>query len=345
MQAHTDQRLNLGEGLGAGLVPNHNTYAHMSHGPILQDPNYSQLLNAQLAAPHQQSNQMPFKNAGARTGLQGSVDSLASMFGGLNIQTLGNTGSTKVGPNGVPSGLSNMHSVNPTQSSGTWYYQGPDGRVFVSGVNASLGSYQQNAGPFNVTPAQAQYLQQANFHVGQTLPNMPQIHAWNGGQNHLRDVPELAAPRRNSLSSNEENGPRTPFFGAQARIGSYQPSVSINTNSPMTWTTPSPEQLGQPFYPQPLAKTSDGQYTYCDLDAVCQQEPAIPTPVPAIYSGEKARGTLEKSLNNVLDTTNVYIRGLRPDTTDEMLHAYGARFGDIVSAKSMLDQQTGLCKG
>ncbi|MCJ1472423.1 hypothetical protein MMC13_001071 [Lambiella insularis] len=344
MQAHTDQRLASGEGLGAGLVPSLNTYTHISHAPMHQNSTYNQLLNAQYATTHPQTSNMHFKNTGARAGLQGNVDSLANAFGGLNIQNSGGMGASRITGNGV-TGLGNMHSVNTAQPSGAWYYQGPDGRVFVSGLNASLGAYQTNPGPFNVTPAQAQYLQQASYHMGQTLPNMPQTHTWNGVPSYLREVPELAAPRRNSLSSNEENGPHTPFFGGQPRVGGYQPSVSMTTNSPMTWTTPSPEQLSQSFYPQPLAKTPDGHYTYCDLDAVCQQEPAIPTPVPAIFSGDKARGTLEKSLNNVLDTTNVYIRGLRPDTTDEMLHAYGARFGDIVSAKSMLDQQTGLCKG
>ena len=75
------------------------------------------------------------------------------------------------------------------------------------------------------------------------------------------------------------------------------------------------------------------------------QEPAIPRPIPAIFSGERGRGTLERSLQNPLNTTNVYIRGLHPNTTDDMLHAYGERFGKISSAKSMLEQDTGNCKG
>ncbi|MCJ1433347.1 hypothetical protein MMC27_002707 [Xylographa pallens] len=348
-----DQRLNSANSLGAGIMPNHNAYAHIPHGQgqyNTQESNYTQLMNSQIANAQlmdaqQQNGQTQFKTTNGQNGLHSQMDSLATAFGGISLQGLGNVNAGKVVNNGMSTNFGVVPAVTCGQSNGTWYYQNPDGRIFVSGVSGSLGNYQQSAGPFSVTPAQAQYLQQASYHVGQTLPNMTQTHTWNGAQQFPRDLPELSAARRNSFSSNEENGPHTPFFAAQSRIGSYQPRVSITGNSPQTWTTPSPEQLGQPFYPQPLAKTPDGQYTFCDLDALCQQDPPIPSPVPAIFSGEKARGTLEKSLHNILDTTNVYIRGLRPDTTDEMLHAYGARFGDIVSAKSMLDQHTGLCKG
>ena len=342
-----DQRLNSSNSLGSGIMSNHNTPAYVPHGPgqyHAREFNYMQLLNAQLVNTQlmevqQQNGQAQFKTT------NGQMDNLTNTFGGISLQGLGDVNGGKVVGNGMSTNLGTVPTVNCGQPNGTWYYQNPDGRIFVSGAGSSLGNYQQGAGAFSVTPAQAQYLQQASYHVGQTLPNMPQTNTWNGGQQYPRDLPELSAARRSSFSSNEENGPHTPFFAAQNRAGSYQPRVSITGNSPQTWTTPSPEQLGQPLYPQPLAKTPDGQYTFCDLDALCQQDPPIPSPVPAIFSGEKARGTLEKSLHNILDTTNVYVRGLRPDTTDEMLHAYGARFGDIVSAKSMLDQHTGLCKG
>lgn len=43
--------------------------------------------------------------------------------------------------------------------------------------------------------------------------------------------------------------------------------------------------------------------------------------------------------------TNVYIRGFLPETTDEMLHAYAARFGKIERCKAIVDLDTSLCKG
>ena len=55
--------------------------------------------------------------------------------------------------------------------------------------------------------------------------------------------------------------------------------------------------------------------------------------------------TTVKVLENKTGETNVYIRGLLPETTDEMLHMWGMRFGDIQSSKSIIDLKTGLCKG
>ena len=335
MQAHSDQRPGPGHGLGAGLAPSNQTYGHLAHGQVqysMQGANQSQ-----VATSHLQNSHVHMKDTNSQSGIQGQIDNLSNTFGAINVHGQGITGPGRMAINSL-SNPAGGASIAPL------YYQLADGRVFISGVNTSQSTYPQNMGAYSFTPAQAQYLQQANYHVGQSIPNMHQVNGWNGTQQYLREVPELAAPRRTSFSSNEENGPHTPFFGAQNRA-TYPQRVLITDNSPQAWTTPSPEQLGHPYYPQPLSKSPDGQYSYCDLDAVCRQHPAIPKPVPAIFSGEKARGTLEKSLNNTLDTTNVYIRGLQPDTTDEMLHAYGVRFGDIVSAKSMLDQQTGLCKG
>ena len=335
MQARTDQRIGSTNGLGTGLAPNNAPYGNIVHGAMqynLQGPTYSQLVNARL-----QNGQLQLKD------MNSQMDNLTQALTGINFQDLGNIPSGRVATSGMPSTLASVQSSTSVPN-GQLYYQLPDGRLIVANANAPHGTYQQGSGVYNITPAQAQYIQQTGYHVNQTMHNVQHGHNWNGGQQFPREVPELTAPRRNSFSSNEETGPHTPFFGAQARAD-YQPKVSVTDHSPQAWTTPSPEQLGQPFYPQPLVKTPDGHYAFCDLDAMCQRDPPIPRPVPAIFSGEKGRGTLEKSLHNQLNTTNVYIRGLHPDTTDEMLHSYGERFGDIISAKSMLDQHTGLCKG
>jgi RNA recognition motif-containing protein len=50
-------------------------------------------------------------------------------------------------------------------------------------------------------------------------------------------------------------------------------------------------------------------------------------------------------IQNKNGETNVYIRGLLPETTDEMLHEWGSRFGDIASSKSIIDHRSSLCKG
>ena len=263
------------------------------------------------------------------------TDGLTAAFSGCSLNSLGPAG--RLNGTAAP----NLTNIAPLSNAQQLYYQLPDGSLLVSSVNAT-GAYQQGAAAFSVTPAQAQYLQQTNYHVNNSTT--PQENAWMTGRQISGEIPDLAAARRSSWSSAEENGPHTPFFGARGQPD-YATKINVTDQSPNPWSTPSPEQLGQAFYPQQLAKTASGGYQYLDLDSMCLQPPAIPRPVPAIFSGEKGRGTLEKSLSNQMNTTNVYIRGLLPDTTDEMLHAYGARFGDIVSAKAMLDQHTGLCKG
>lgn len=222
-------------------------------------------------------------------------------------------------------------------------YQLPDGRLIPSRV--SNAAFQQMRSDNSHSSSQAPNVSLSGYSNNASgltgIASLP----WNIAAHATRDggVPELAPPRRNSFSSNEENGPRTPFIGA-SHPNDAHPKVVFG-GSPLTWTTPSPHQLNACPPPLQIAKSPTGQYYFTDLNAICLQEPAIPKPIPAIFSGEKGRGTLEKSLQNNLNTTNVYIRGLHPNTTDEMLHSYGVRFGKIISAKSMLEQETGNCKG
>ena len=100
-----------------------------------------------------------------------------------------------------------------------------------------------------------------------------------------------------------------------------------------------------PYYPH-IWKTPNGDVVSVDFWALVNREPAIPEPVPAIRSGpDGGRGTLDKILDNRDGTTNVYVRGLQPNTSDDMLTAYGARFGPVVSCKSIIDASTNHCKG
>ncbi|KAK9367175.1 hypothetical protein V1509DRAFT_186313 [Lipomyces kononenkoae] len=55
--------------------------------------------------------------------------------------------------------------------------------------------------------------------------------------------------------------------------------------------------------------------------------------------------SLEESLKNPRKTTNVYIRGLAPDITDDILVKVASRFGTLTTAKAMMDSSTGMCKG
>ena len=265
------------------------------------------------------------------------LDDLNPAFAGLNLSAYNSSGGGKMGVPGITPGLIQM-PVNGGQAPGQFYYAFGNRYLSMNG-GSTPENYPQTNGTSGVM-VQGQFVPSGGYPTSQAMPNGPHV-VWAGGAPQSNEVPELTAPRRNSFSSNEETGPHTPFFGGQ-NGGAYRPKINGSDISPQTWGTPSPQQLGHAFcQPDPVKQS----YLLYDLDALCQQEPAIPRPIPAIFSGEKGRGTLESSLMNKLNTTNVYIRGLHPDTTDEMLWSYGARFGTIDSAKSMMDQQTGTCKG
>ncbi|CAG8152385.1 unnamed protein product [Penicillium salamii] len=118
--------------------------------------------------------------------------------------------------------------------------------------------------------------------------------------------------------------------GSMSSIGSY----SYGTMSP---------QFGSLSLPLQMMKTPNG-YAVQDLEAITQQDPAIPRAVPAMWTNPSGL-TLAKCLENREGITNVYIRGFLPETTDEMLHAYAARFGKIERCKAIVDLDTSLCKG
>ena len=342
-QARNNQRVGTTTAYGVGMA--HHGHAYGQY-PQLQNQysvpasSYAQLVNAQLQNSHFQSKEM-----NVQPGLSTAIDDLSQAMAAASLHSYGSNASGRGNNNGATTSLPSVQPMNSAQANNQLYYQLPDGRLLLPGVGTTTqGNYQNGTGAYSLTPAQAHYLQQASYHVN-ALPNTPHAPNWNGAQHIAKDMPELAPPRRNSFSSNEENGPHTPFYGGHHGQAEIHPSIALTGHSPETWGTGTPSPSHQEIYPQQLAKSANGQYTYCDLDALCQQDPPIPKPVPAIFSGENGRGTLAKSLQNLRSTTNVYIRGFLPDTTDEMLHAYGARFGEIISAKAMLDQNTGLCKG
>lgn len=63
-------------------------------------------------------------------------------------------------------------------------------------------------------------------------------------------------------------------------------------------------------------------------------------------SGNPHHSQHQRQVNNEqLSKTNLYIRGLDPDTSDSDLYAMCNRFGTIVSTKAILDKSTNKCKG
>ena len=137
------------------------------------------------------------------------------------------------------------------------------------------------------------------------------------------------AARRSSWSSNEELGALPPT--------NYYPGGPMMMNQVMAAQyTPGPIQ--------PMKTPDNKNYEMVDLDALVRQDPQIPAAVPALWTNQEDL-SLAKCLQNPEGITNIYIRGFMPDITDEDLHGFAARFGEIESCKAIVDQDTGKCKG
>lgn len=187
------------------------------------------------------------------------------------------------------------------------------------------------------------FVPQAAYQYNQGMVESPMGNAW-ASRVSSGDLPTLMTPRRDSISSNENDIPGTPY--TSAGLYRYGTSTAIMDRSPngiyTSSATPSPSQLAQ--YGAQLVNPKHASVATISpqLAQLLQKDPAIPRAIPAPSSPLKP---LDRSLENKTGETNVYIRGLLPETTDEMLHAWGKRFGDIQSSKSIIDLKTNLCKG
>lgn len=277
-----------------------------------------------------------------------SVENIAQNLGAMNLRAGDSSGPVTLRENAIPPNAVNMNGMYSAQHGGPLYYPLQDGSLFLSGMGGAPTNYQQYSA-YALPPMHNSTFQQAPYNgfsssVPQNLPNTPHGQTWLPSQHIPREVPGLAAPRRNSWSSNEETGPQTPLYSISG-TNAYQPTVVYNDHSPNTWSTPSPYQAVKYATPQVGRKAPGGEYIFMDFHEITHREPKIPRAIPAIHSFNDGRGTLDKILDNPNSVTNVYIRGLPPDTTDDMLKQYGARFGDIESAKSIIDHPTHTCKG
>ncbi|KAE8036857.1 hypothetical protein FH972_009490 [Carpinus fangiana] len=156
---------------------------------------------------------------------------------------------------------------------------------------------------------------------------------WTSSRNTSSEVPALITPRRDSSSTNEDGLPGTPFTAYTAGYGGVQIMDHHSPNS-VFYGTPSPQSYpGKHMVPQVIPQ---------EFLNILTRDPPVPHAVPAPNSPVK---TLDRALQNPNGITNVYIRGLQPGTTDDMLQNWAERFGDIVSSKSIIDHTTGKCKG
>ncbi|KAK4983282.1 hypothetical protein LTR66_008884 [Elasticomyces elasticus] len=231
--------------------------------------------------------------------------------------------------------------LGPSMPAAIW----PNGQVMFPNHQppqngpSQYNGFQQSPGMY--TPVAAQYVH-GNFQgYAQHHDNSPLSQNWTPNQSTITgEMPALITPRRDSISSNENDAPGTPY-GA---YGGYQQGLTVINRSPsgvFTHSTPSPSQMFGP-YGMPLVKVPEQSNVSPRVHLLVARNPPIPRAIPAPSSPLKP---LDRAMENPRGETNVYIRGLLPETTDEMLENWGTRFGDIKSSKSIIDHSTGLCKG
>lgn len=158
----------------------------------------------------------------------------------------------------------------------------------------------------------------------------------------LRDVPGLDNRRGSYSTTATESTPGTPFFGAMSDRHNAPRVISADRSS---YTTPSPQQLAVSGMIGPVT-TKGKRIAEAELRALVEQEPPVPSAVPAVFTTPEQRKTLEQCLENRIEgNKNVYIRGLHPTTDDELLSKYASRFGKVEQSKAIIDTTTGACKG
>lgn len=302
----------------------YNSYnnGYMAKGPLLN--HYGQNGSIQRAPMYLHAG----PNVLAHNMGENNISALTQSYGGMNL--------TKP-TTSAPSEYGRM-SIGPTL-----YY--PTSAPVVYPNAAGQASIQNHAGmphsPNFYSSVNSQYSPQSGFpsYSQHVTERAPVTQNW-APRVSSGEMPTLITPgRRDSISSNEIDTPGTPYTNA------YHGGVTIMDRSPsavyMHSATPSPSQLALP-YSMPMSKPSPPSTVPASLLAILQQEPPIPRAIPAPSSPVKP---LDRSLENIKGETNVYIRGLLPETTDDMLQNWGKRFGDIQSSKSIIEHKTGLCKG
>jgi hypothetical protein len=272
------------------------------------------------------------------------MTALANGFSAINISPSQYAAANRASSQ-VASAASDYSGV-PMNQAQALYMQGQS-QYLYTGTHLMPGTTNNpGAGVYNPTGHYMQPVSYAGYphQMVDTTPQGQQNWSHRMVSDGSSHVPHLITPRRDSVSSNEEHLPATPY-GAGS-FGGYHNGVAVMDRSPsQVFThsgTPSPSQFMQGYAPQHMGKHSGASQIPLALQLLVSQEPVIPRAIPAVNSPMKP---LDRCLENKNGETNVYIRGLLPETTDEMLYSWGNRFGDIQSSKSIIDLKTNLCKG
>lgn len=212
--------------------------------------------------------------------------------------------------------------------------------VLPSGQTVPLNNYYgQNQATAGDASSQMSYVPTGMFpsFIGNTSMQANNIPGYSWPYGMTASIPNFDPARRGSWSSNEENVPNNHTMALQGQAEYYNQPV------PYLATVPgSQHYIAGPI--QPMKCQDNKSYEMVNLDELVNREPVIPRAVPALWTNQEEL-SLAKCLQNPEGITNVYIRGFMPDTTDDDLHRWASRFGEIESCKAIIEQDTGKCKG
>ena len=282
---------------------------------------------------------------------QYGASQLADAFAGLT--TTGQNGGTAPGM-GVKPGQNNLDLNNLSRGGSYGYGYTPGHFMLMSGGSTlPLNIYGNNNGG-STSPAdqsgQMQYIPTGMFpnfvSNSNTVPASVPGYGWSYGMQP--EAQGLDMNRRNSWSSHDENGAATPAAGLNGHHDYYAGISGLDRSSMVNfpYATPTPSVI-QPYVAgpmQPMKCADNKNYESVNLDILTQQPPGIPRAVPALWTNQEDL-SLAKCLQNPEGITNIYIRGFLPDVTDQDIHDYAGRFGEIESCKAIVDMDTGKCKG
>ena len=303
----------------AGNMSNQFGTTRYGYSPAIYGPTINQGKQQTVGLPSQ-----GFGNTDHSSGYPNFASALQSIKSGSNGQN--NYDATRAPFNTNPLLVLNNGQAFPNIGMGAAYPQQQTPSGDPSGVSNYLasGMFPPFVGSTNVVAA--------------GLPAYSWPYSING------TTPGLVDNRRSSWSSNEDMMPPTPITGH----ADYWTPIDRSGHMGLPYLASSPPALTQAYMPgnpfQHMKCSDNNSYELVNLDALTSQAPAIPRAVPAMWSNQ-ADLTLAKCLQNTEGITNVYIRGFLPDTSDDDLRGYAARFGEIESHKAIIDMETGKCKG
>ena len=224
--------------------------------------------------------------------------------------------------------------------------------VLPSGQTIPLQSlYGHGAASAMDQPTHLQYIPTGMFpnFVSNTNMMAGSVPAYSWPYTLQHDIPGLDVNRHGSWPLDDENGLTTPGVAVNAHQDYNVNTGSLGRESMVGYPLArySPPSTIQPYVAGPvqLMKCADNKsYESVNLHVLTQQHLAIPQAVPALWTNQDNL-SLAKCLQNPEGNTNIYIRGFLPEVTDQVVHDYAARFGEIESCKAIIDMDTGKCKG